>query len=113
MKFGQQLKENLYPEWRFYYLDYDSLKKYIKERVEHGFTEKDESTFIEMLEKELQKVYSFHEVKVGETRRHVEYCQRKLKKLQDDPAATDEDYAEIEDEINDIIQQFNQLAHFS
>ncbi|KAJ1985490.1 hypothetical protein H4R33_004012 [Dimargaris cristalligena] len=113
MKFGQQLKENMFQDWRFYYLDYDQLKKFIKGRINDGFTERDERTFVEMLERELQKVYSFHEVKVGETKRHVEYCQRKLGKLQNDPETHDEDYHDIEDEINQIIQEFNQLSHFT
>ncbi|KAJ1952302.1 vacuolar transporter chaperone, partial [Dispira parvispora] len=107
MKFGQQLKESLFPDWRFYYIDYDRLKRYIKAHIDKGFNENDERTFVEMLERELEKV------KVGETKRHVQYCQEKLDTLQENPDTNDEDYHDIEDEINQVIQEFNQLAHFS
>ncbi|KAJ1971002.1 hypothetical protein H4R35_005527 [Dimargaris xerosporica] len=113
MKFGQQLQDSMFPDWRFYYVDYARLKKFIKARMESGFTENDERSFVEMLERELEKVYSFHEVKVGETKRHVQYCQERLASMQRDSTTSDVDYADMEDEINQIIQEFNQLSHFT
>ncbi|KAJ1984672.1 hypothetical protein H4R34_000506 [Dimargaris verticillata] len=113
MKFGQQLRDSMFPDWRFYYVDYARLKKFIKARMESGFTESDERSFVEMLERELEKVYSFHEVKVGETKRHVQYCQERLASMQRDSSTSDADYADMEDEINQIIQEFNQLSHFT
>jgi SPX domain protein involved in polyphosphate accumulation len=58
MKFGSQLRAALYGEWNEYYLDYDGLKKHLKrgEKKEGGYTEKDESEFVEKLDKELEKV---------------------------------------------------------
>ncbi|KAJ1658530.1 hypothetical protein IWQ61_002252 [Dispira simplex] len=111
MKFGQQLKESLFPDWRFYYIDYDRLKRYIKARIDQGFDENDERTFVEMLERELEKVGGLGNV--GETKRHVQYCQEKLDSMQENPDTSDENYQDIEDEINQVIQEFNQLAHFS
>lgn len=57
MKFGKYLQENVYPDWRFYYIDYDGLKRMLKERGENQtFRERDEAGFVESLEKEIQKV---------------------------------------------------------
>jgi SPX domain protein involved in polyphosphate accumulation len=58
MKFGSQLKGSIYSEWTEYYLDYDGLKKHLKigEKQEREYTEKDESDFVEKLDKELEKV---------------------------------------------------------
>lgn len=57
MKFGKYLQENVYPEWKFYYIDYDGLKKLLKERGEEEFfSERDEAVFVEGLEREMQKV---------------------------------------------------------
>lgn len=68
MKFGQQLNQSILPEWKFYYLDYDGLKRMIKERTaaasstendENGgkiFRDQDEAIFIDALEEELDKV---------------------------------------------------------
>jgi SPX domain protein involved in polyphosphate accumulation len=58
MKFGAQLKEGLYPEWRFYYLDYDGLKHQLKERTKsNNYQETDEAYYVELLERELEKVH--------------------------------------------------------
>lgn len=57
MKFGQQLKESFYEPWRFYYLDYDSLKRQIKANGQgQQLTDGGEAQFVEQLEKELDKV---------------------------------------------------------
>jgi SPX domain protein involved in polyphosphate accumulation len=60
MKFGAQLRQGLYPEWRFYYMDYNSLKRQLKERgIARTYKEEDEAFFIEQLERELDKVSLF------------------------------------------------------
>lgn len=61
MKFGEFLESNLYPEWRFYYVDYEGLKTMLKGRNGEdsgagGFSEKDEANFVEALEREMEKV---------------------------------------------------------
>ena len=57
MKFAKFLQENVYVEWRFYYIDYDGLKRILKERDDgEAFSERDEAVFVESLEKEMQKV---------------------------------------------------------
>ncbi|OZJ03897.1 hypothetical protein BZG36_03937, partial [Bifiguratus adelaidae] len=54
MKFGSQLREQMRPEWQNDYFQYNALKKRLKEN-EQAFTEKDESEFVEALDKELEK----------------------------------------------------------
>lgn len=60
MKFGKFLQENLHPEWKFHYIDYDGLKEMLKGRKKDGgtseFSERDEARFVEALEKEIEKV---------------------------------------------------------
>lgn len=58
MKFGSQLKATLHEDWEKYYVDYDGLKKLLKQgaRKEGGYSEKDETEFAERLDKELEKV---------------------------------------------------------
>jgi SPX domain protein involved in polyphosphate accumulation len=47
----------MYQEWRFYYLDYDLLKRLLKEKtLGKDFTEYDEASFVETFDKEIQKV---------------------------------------------------------
>ncbi|KAK9729289.1 hypothetical protein K7432_000437 [Basidiobolus ranarum] len=113
MKFGSQLQEILYPEWRFYYLEYDGLKRVLKERLSDTFTEKDEAKFVEFLEKELEKVYTFQTVKRGEINRRVEFSEQTVKKLAKDTEASDQDYADVEEDINRVIAEVNELAKFT
>lgn len=56
MKFGKQLANKVYSDWRFYYLEYDKLKEMLKERSDENFSEEDEALFVERLEKEVSKV---------------------------------------------------------
>lgn len=57
MKFGSLFVSKMYQEWRFYYLDYDLLKRLLKEKtLGKEFTEYDEASFVETFDKEIQKV---------------------------------------------------------
>ncbi len=59
MKFGEYLEGNLFPEWRFYYIDYAGLKQKLLGRNENGeFSERDEANFVEALEREMEKVFA-------------------------------------------------------
>jgi SPX domain protein involved in polyphosphate accumulation len=57
MKFGRQLEEAIYPEWQLYYISYSSLKADLRIASNNGvFTEKNETDFVEKLDKDLEKV---------------------------------------------------------
>lgn len=57
MKFGKYLRDQAFSEWRFYYIDYDGLKRLLKQRQEgEAISEAEEATFVDALEKEMQKV---------------------------------------------------------
>src|SRR5690554_1690351 len=74
MKFGLQLSESIQPDWSFNYISYDELKSVLKIRTATQlWTETDEGYFVELLERELEKVYSFQNVKVGEVQRKLSY----------------------------------------
>ena len=75
-RFGQQLKQSLNKEWIFYYIDYDGLKDAL--RVHHVWDEKSEQSFVEQLEKELDKVYNFQRVKSEEIIRRIAASDREV-----------------------------------
>jgi len=116
MKFGHQLKTSLYPEWVFYYLSYDSLKAELKARLTKnlgGWTEDDESAFAELLEKELDKVYSFQKVKSGEIMRRLQHAKQEVEEIIQSHDAHNEDYALLEEELSHIIADVHDLAKFT
>ncbi|AQZ19062.1 VTC2 (YFL004W) and VTC3 (YPL019C) [Zygosaccharomyces parabailii] len=72
MLFGVKLANDIYPPWRASYIDYERLKKLLKEALisdksteatargeDPSWSESDESRFVEALDKELEKVYGF------------------------------------------------------
>lgn len=111
MKFGQNLKEKIKSEWKFYYIDYDGLKKLLKERTsaKDFFEESDEANFVDYLEKEMQKVLDFRDVKIGELTRHVQYCEEKISSTIKD----EESKHELEVEISRVTDELVDLSIFT
>ncbi|KAL1918732.1 uncharacterized protein VTP21DRAFT_2754 [Calcarisporiella thermophila] len=81
MKFGEELKKQILPSWRFYYLDYNRLKQCLFDNTTGGevFGEREEECFVELLEKELDKVYSFQYVKFGEINRRIQFLEKHIR----------------------------------
>ena len=114
MKFGHHLKTSLYPEWTFYYLAYDELKRELKTRIRGGvWNEDNEESFVELLEKELDKVYDFQTVKSGEINRRIIHCEKEIQDIIESKVATEEDYLGIEEELSMIIADVHDLAKFT
>lgn len=111
MKFGSSFKESIVPEWKFYYMDYDDLKRMIKERTTSGsfFEEGDEAAFVAKLESELQKVYDFRDVKFGELTRHVQHCENSFQSF----AGSPNQIKELESEVERITEEVSKLSSFS
>ena len=72
MLFGVKLSNDIYPPWKDSYMDYERLKKLLKEALitdksasttakgeDPLWSDNDESRFVEALDKELEKVYGF------------------------------------------------------
>lgn len=72
MKFGTKISNDLYNEWRPFYIDYNLLKRELKDRTtSHSWTELDEQEFTVMLERELDKVHDFQKAKTSELARRI------------------------------------------
>lgn len=112
MKFGQSLAQKIKPEWKFHYIDYDGLKKLIKDRTSTGgyFAESDEANFVDYLEREMQKVLDFRDVKIGELTRHVQYCEEQIK---DAASLDDTKKAQLEAEISRVTDELVDLSTFT
>jgi hypothetical protein len=123
-RFGQQLKQSLNKDWLFYYIDYEELKTAL--RVHHTWDEKSEQSFVEQLEKELDKVYSFVRVKSEEIIRRIAASEKEVNSavaksqehLQSQPANQDgdpfeEDFELLEEDLSDIIADVHDLAKFT
>ncbi|KAL0571002.1 vacuolar transporter chaperone [Marasmius crinis-equi] len=82
MKFGRKISTDLYNEWRPFYLDYNLLKRELKDRtVARAWTLEDEREFTLKLEKELDKIHDFQKAKTSELARRIAEAERDVKKL--------------------------------
>ncbi|KAI9320992.1 VTC domain-containing protein [Dichotomocladium elegans] len=115
MKFGQTLRTSLYPEWTCYYLAYDDLKALLKKGSVGGqeWTEEKESRFVEQLEKELDKVYSFQRVKLDEINKRIEEEAGEVDELCRKEAPEDDEFTASELELEHIIADVHDLAKFT
>ncbi|CAG8739547.1 34268_t:CDS:2 [Gigaspora margarita] len=115
MKFGSQLRAALYVDWAEYYIDYDGLKKLLKRglKKEGGYTGKDETEFVEKLDKELEKVYAFQNAKYEEIKSKVQRCEDTANLISKDSSSNGKErYTEIERQINAITEELNELAKY-
>ncbi|KAJ4477406.1 SPX-domain-containing protein [Lentinula aciculospora] len=82
MKFGRKISTDLYNEWRPFYLDYNSLKRELKDRTtSHTWNNKDEREFTARLEAELDKIHNFQRAKTSELSRRITDAERDVKQL--------------------------------
>ncbi|KAI9000217.1 vacuolar transporter chaperone 4 [Gaertneriomyces semiglobifer] len=114
MKFGQQLSDQVYPEWRFYYIDYDGLKRQLKAGLRSdNFNEQKEANFVETLERELEKVVAFRNIKGDELKRRVQHCEAVVDSILATEDGPDEGrFSRVEDEISRITMEVTELSKF-
>lgn len=111
MLFGVRLNNEIYPPWKDQYLHYERLKKLLKEGVigdggeMESWTEEDETRFVELLDKELEKVYSFE-------KSQYEKLSDRLSKIEDKMSDLNVDPKQIESDAEDILEIANNLDKF-
>jgi SPX domain protein involved in polyphosphate accumulation len=118
-RFGQQLKQSLNRDWVYNYIDYEGLKHAL--RAPRNWNHQSEQDFVEQLEKELDKVYTFQQVKAEEiirriasSEKEVAECVAKLDNSRNEEEdALDEDFEVLEEDLSDIIADVHDLAKFT
>lgn len=128
MKFGEHLRKALIKNYSFYYIAYDDLKHQLKKVLydNDGIWNNDlEELFLNALETELDKVYSFTKVKNTEVNRRIKESESYVYEVVDalhryenhDPSITnpplEEDFQDLEEELSDIIADVHDLAKFT
>lgn len=90
MRFGTTLRKSVYPIWKDYYVDYDKLKKLLKESEgtssndedDDNWTADDESAFVdELLNVQLEKVHAFQAETYQKLRDRTTACETQLDPL--------------------------------
>ncbi|KAH9945043.1 SPX-domain-containing protein [Epithele typhae] len=82
MKFGRKISNDLYNEWRPFYIDYNLLKRELKARTtSRNWNDEDEREFTRMLERELDKIHNFQKTKTFELSRRINDAEKAVKRL--------------------------------
>lgn len=135
MKFGEQLRASIIPEYQWCYLDYDGLKKLLKSpsgpiatRTDskgnqysgRQWVDEDETKFVRKLESELDKVFTKKKVKSLEITRRIQVSEREVhdvvSRLNDRGTGSsspgEEEFVGLEQVLSDIITDVHDLAKF-
>ncbi|OQO11670.1 hypothetical protein B0A48_03397 [Cryoendolithus antarcticus] len=138
MRFGQQLRSSLIKDWYYYYISYDDLKASLRTDFEHipaistgrqqkrkPWGEDDEQQFVNQLEQELDKVFTFQKVKSQEIIRRIKASEKEVNDAIERNAAasaaggagseavTEEEFLLLEEDLSDVIADVHDLAKFT
>ncbi|GAV54846.1 hypothetical protein ZYGR_0AS01690 [Zygosaccharomyces rouxii] len=122
MLFGVKLSNDIYPPWKDSYMDYERLKKLLKEALitdksasttakgeDPLWSDNDESRFVEALDKELEKVYGFLVSK-------YDSLMSKLNRLEEQTTSEDKirelDFDSFQKMLEDVLSEAQQLDGF-
>jgi SPX domain protein involved in polyphosphate accumulation len=83
MKFGTTLRRSVYAPWKAQYIEYDKLKKLLKDNEDdYSWTAEDESAFVdELANVQLEKVHGFITDISQKLRDRTTACEKKLEPL--------------------------------
>ncbi|KAM0332558.1 hypothetical protein ACHAQA_002842 [Verticillium albo-atrum] len=135
MKFGEQLRSSIIREYQWYYIDYDLLKKELKNATgpflndtdngssterRRDWTEEDETRFVKKLEVELDKVHTKQQVKAMEISRRIAVSEKEVRsvvgRLQErgpqETGPSEEEFMLLEEALSDVIADVHDLAKF-
>ncbi|ORY78596.1 VTC domain-domain-containing protein [Protomyces lactucae-debilis] len=113
MKFGQTLRDSKYSDWS--YINYDALKALLKQdQSTEDWQESDESTFVEKLDAELEKVYSFQSNKYDALLEDVSKHEEALESLTEaDTKPDDMRIKEFLKKLDELTEEGRELERYS
>lgn len=126
MLFGVKLANEIYPPWKESYLDYEKLKKLLKESIirdselkrskrkdgkdrDKFWTEKDESLFVSALDEELEKVYSFQTKAYDKVMKQLN---RLEDETEDEAAIHNIDFEAFHQQLEECLSEAQELDNF-
>ncbi|EJT75410.1 vacuolar transporter chaperone 4 [Gaeumannomyces tritici R3-111a-1] len=134
MKFAEQLRASILPDYQWYYIDYPGLKAELKQPTGpfrsrpddategaggREWSEEDEGRFVRLLEAELDKVHTKQQVKAIEISRRIAVSEKEVNDLVNrqnergtGPGPSAEEFELLEADLSDIIADVHDLAKF-
>ncbi|KAG7706329.1 hypothetical protein KL914_003224 [Ogataea haglerorum] len=131
MLFGVKLQNEVFPPWKNYYIDYDHLKRLLKENViestenlnkpgsssaTSAWSEKDEAEFASQLDSELEKVYTFQVSKYKELDEEIsklELQSEEYLRSVSEKRTADFDAKAFQKKLEELLWLAKELDHFA
>jgi len=118
MKFGTTLRKGVYAPWKDQYIDYDKLKKLLKDNEDDdSWTADDESAFVdELANVQLERVHDFIKDVSQRLRDRTSACEKKLEPVAVAAPSQAEQQRLLKDvlaELDDITRETKELEGFS
>ncbi|EXJ91521.1 hypothetical protein A1O3_00069 [Capronia epimyces CBS 606.96] len=126
MRFGKTLADSIYPPWKDRYLDYEKMKKLLREDEtspqgrggEASWTEKDEENFVhELTVVQLEKVSQHQADTFNAIRERAAACEAKLPTPETENGKSEEEWKAVArdmlKELDSISKDLNELRKFS
>ncbi|ODV58687.1 SPX-domain-containing protein [Ascoidea rubescens DSM 1968] len=126
MLFGIKLQNELYPPWKDQYMNYEKLKKLLKETsIEQDWSDADEASFVEFLDSELEKVYTFQTKQYHQIEKDIESLENlitidiDLNDLNQNGNSNgldflkDFDFKSFQKKLEDALENAQELDHFA
>ena len=112
MRFGQTLSASKHQGWS--YISYNDLKALLKQdQPSEDWTEADESTFVEHLDEELEKVYSFQNKKYETLLEDVTARESELKEIDAQQSVDERQVKAFLRELDDLTEECKELEKYS
>lgn len=112
MKFGETLSGSKHGDWE--YIDYDKLKALLKQgRPSSDWSENDESSFVESLDSELEKVYSFQNKKYDALLGDVSKVEAELNDIKEQKKADERQIKTYLRSLDELTEESKELEKYS
>ncbi|KAG0075793.1 vacuolar transporter chaperone, partial [Podila epicladia] len=112
MKFGDNLEDSIYPQWKDNYVQYNALKKQLEVGLSNpaGWTERDEGIFGQTLDSDLTKVFNFVNAKFEELQERTTKAELRVATFQE--AYNQKAIESLTTTISEITDEVNQLSKY-
>lgn len=112
MLFGVRLANEIYPAWKAHYMDYEKLKKLLKESTIGGeaYNDYDENQFVTKLDEELKQVYSFQSQEYEQLNTRIEDLE---KFVEDNLTNSSVDWPKFQTDLDNLLSEARELDHFA
>lgn len=113
MKFGAELNSKTNEAWRDSYIHYNKLKSHLKIQHTNGaWSTQDDKNFVNQIEMELKKVFTFVQVRQKALISRIDYCESVLRDYKEISKTRATAYDSVADSLAEILIDVDDLAKF-